>query len=184
MMAVTLNATATSCDDGSPTDAINITAGEFVTCTFVNDIIPPPPKGMLQIVKTTIGGDGTFDFISDVPELGNFQIITSSGTGITSKVTATGIFNVTEIVPEGWTLISNTCDDGSSTDAINVTSEEFVTCTFQNEKLTPPEPTEGFMTGGGHILAPSTLTIENNSIEDKKNNAKSQANGNFRLSHV
>jgi hypothetical protein len=115
--------------------------------------------------------------------LGNFQIITSSGTGITSKVTATGIFNVTEIVPEGWTLISNTCDDGSSTDAINVTSEEFVTCTFQNEKLTPPEPTEGFMTGGGHILAPSTLTIENNSIEDKKNNAKSQANGNFRLSH-
>jgi hypothetical protein len=61
----TLNATATTCDDGSPTDAINIAAGEFVTCTFVNDIIPPPPEpGMLQINKTAVGGDGTFSFVS------------------------------------------------------------------------------------------------------------------------
>ncbi|MFB5622017.1 MAG: hypothetical protein ACE5Q7_03665, partial [Candidatus Nitrosomaritimum yanchengensis] len=179
-----LNATATSCDDGSPTDAINVTAGEFVTCTFVNDIIPPPPEpGMLQINKTAVGGDDTFSFESNVPLLGNFEIITSSGTGSSAKVNVTGIFNVTEIVPEGWTLISSTCDDGSPTDAINVTAGEFVTCTFQNEKLTPPEPTKGFMTGGGFVIAPSDLIPDENSTDDKKNNSRIQRDDQFRLSH-
>jgi hypothetical protein len=138
---------------------------------------------MLQINKTAVGGDGTFSFESNVPLLGDFEIITSSGTGSSAKVNVTGIFNVTEIVPDGWTLTSNTCDDGSPTDAINVTAGEFVTCTFQNEKLTPPEPTEGFMTGGGFVNAPSTIISDGGPTDDKKNNSKTQRDDEVRVSH-
>ena len=120
--------TSDTCDDGSPTDMINVSAGEFVTCTFENTA-----DGMLKIVKNTIGGDGTFSYESDVPGLDNFDIITEDGMGMTLKHNVTGIFNVTEIVPDNWTLTSDTCDDGSPTDMINVSAGEFVTCTFVNE---------------------------------------------------
>ena len=119
--------TSNTCDDGSPTDAIDVSAGEFVTCTFENTA-----DGMLKIVKETIGGNDGFSFESDVPGLDNFVIITLDGMGMTTKQNVTGIFNVTEIVPDDWQLTSNTCDDGSPTDAINVSAGEFVTCTFEN----------------------------------------------------
>jgi hypothetical protein len=70
---------------------------------------------MLQINKTAVGGDDTFSFVSNATGLESFDIETTSGAGSSAKVNVTGIFNVTEIVPEGWTLnaTATSCDDGS-----------------------------------------------------------------------
>lgn len=47
-----------------------------------------------------------------------------------------GTYSVMENIPEGWTLDSVVCDDGSSPDAIEITSQKVVTCTFTNSEIT------------------------------------------------
>lgn len=77
--------------------------------------------------------DGTFEFESDTP-LGNFSITTEDGMGMTAKINLTaGIYNVTEIVPDGWSLTNAECDDASPPSAIDIAQGEFVTCTFTNK---------------------------------------------------
>jgi len=46
------------CNDGSPVNAIDVAPGEHVICTFTN-----APNGSATVVKNSIGGDGSFDFI-------------------------------------------------------------------------------------------------------------------------
>ena len=64
-----------------------------------------------------------FSFIST--ELGNFDITTSGGSGeMTFPNLPTGIVSVLEMVPNGWVLVSQTCDNlddpSSITDTIPV----------------------------------------------------------------
>ena len=40
--------TSVTCDDQSPIDAIDLSVGETVTCTFINTFTPPPPPGPLS----------------------------------------------------------------------------------------------------------------------------------------
>jgi len=51
---------------------------------------------------------------------------------------AQGVYSVAEVVPEGWSLVSAVCDDGSSPAAIGVSEGETVTCTFTNTYAAPP----------------------------------------------
>ncbi len=129
-----------SCSDGSPIGAIDIAPGETVTCTFTNERL-----GIITIVKNTIGADGTFDFVSVA--LGNFQIVTAGNTGSVSfTLLPSGIYDVSESVPAGWTLTNTVCSDGSTIPNIGLDPGESVTCTFTDaldgtiivEKFTDP----------------------------------------------
>ena len=99
-------------------------------------VIPEPQQepGTLKVKKLTDGEDDKFNFLSDVPLLGNFDITTVGGMGMTQQVNASGIFSIDEIVPEGWQLVSSGCDNGDEVDAIEISTGDHVTCTFENEK--------------------------------------------------
>jgi sugar lactone lactonase YvrE len=123
--------TSAVCDNGDPIDAIELGAGDVVTCTFTDTKL-----AKLTIVKNTIGGDGAFDFVSEtLPDL-TFTITTVMGTG--SKVfdnLALGTYDVDEVVPIGWDLTSAVCDNGDPIDAIELGAGDVVTCTFTDTKL-------------------------------------------------
>jgi len=92
-----------------------------------------PNTGKLTIVKETIGGNATFDFTSSTLSSSSFSITTSGNTGsqIFSSLLA-GNYDVSETVPSGWDLTSAVCSDGSSVDAINLSANEDLVCTFTN----------------------------------------------------
>ena len=88
------------CDDGNssgtpPTATINLEAGETVTCTFNNTLIPPPPS-TLKIVKDVTPDDPTTNWVIDVVGPTPFSDILS-GDDITA-VTAVepGTYTITE----------------------------------------------------------------------------------------
>jgi hypothetical protein len=109
-----------------------VETGDNDTCTAI------PGPGSLTIIKTTVGGDESFDFVS--VELGNFTLTT---VGLTAQQPFTGItptsvagqlpYDVAEpVVPAGWTAQSSSCSNGSLTSAIEIAPGENVTCEFIN----------------------------------------------------
>lgn len=118
-----------SCSDGSPINAIELTAGENVICTFTNLKL-----SKLIVTKLSQGGDGTFRFTSTT--LGGFNLVTVGGNkSRTFSNLAAGTYDVAETVPSGWDLTGVTCSDGSPINAIDLSIGETVTCTFTNTKL-------------------------------------------------
>ena len=65
--------TGATCDNGAAPAAIDLGAGENVSCTFTNT-----KRGSLTVVKQAMGGDGYFDFTSSLP--GAFVLTTVNGT--------------------------------------------------------------------------------------------------------
>lgn len=132
--------TSAICSDGSTPDAINLAAGETVTCTFNNEEQITPVTRII-VRKTTIpaGETQVFQFTSNFA--GTFGLAHGD-----RQVTdlAAGVYSVSESLPEGWTQAGATCNDGSSPDAIDVSEGETVTCTFVNQKQ---------ITGGGTLNA-------------------------------
>ena len=109
----TLNsATCTNGDDPTTVGGgVTLAPGDNVTCTFQN-----APLNTVTIIKQTIGGDGSFDFVGDSP-FGAFSIATSDNMGsqgFDMQIPA-GSYAVTETVPAGWDLTAITCADGNST---------------------------------------------------------------------
>ena len=98
-------------DPGDTTVRAVITAGDTPTCTYTNTA-----DATLAIHKTTLGGDGTFDFDgvgAGVPA--DLDITTASGAGSYAGNPITfgpGQFDVkivTETVPAGWMLTNIVC---------------------------------------------------------------------------
>ena len=121
--------TTSTCDDGSSVSAIVVAANETVTCTFFN-----VKKGGIVIKKATAGDVGTFTFTGEVPG----SITTTSTNGqpsgpVLSKNVAPGTYAAAETPVAGWDTTSS-CNDGSSVNAIAVSANETVTCTFVNTK--------------------------------------------------
>ncbi len=126
------------CSDGSAPDAIDLSAGETVTCTFVYS--RQGGSTTLTIAKQTDGGDGTFAFTS--AQLGNFNLTTNGGTASRSFTgLAAGSYNVSEGETSGWKLTNATCDNGDSPDNISLSDGETVTCTFSNRLAAAGIPT-------------------------------------------
>lgn len=138
-------------DNGSAVDvlagtaAIDLDAGEAVSCVFVNTEIPAE-GGTITIVKDAIpDGPQIFDFTGD---LGPFDLV-DGGPGSKSVSFPNlnpGIYDVTETVPAGWTLTTIHCIDadggttvnvGTATATIDLDAAEAVTCTFINEVQQP-----------------------------------------------
>ena len=127
-------------------------------------------KGTLTIVKNTTGGDGTFDFDinpqDDEEDVAQTQpsvvtVTTVNGTGATSTKLTPGDYNVTEDVPEGWTLTGHGCvysggdevgDPIDNGEDITVDAGDSVTCTFTN--------TDNGEGGGGPTNTYSTSTVQ------------------------
>jgi hypothetical protein len=123
--------TTSTCDDGSPVTAIDVAAGETVTCTFTNRL-----KGKIVIKKVTDPSpdptDTSFSFTAGgglAP--GSFNL-KNGGQQTYSNVTPGSGYGAAETVSSGWDLTSSTCDDGSPVSNINVSPGETVTCTFTN----------------------------------------------------
>ena len=155
------------CDDGSSPAAIGLSAGETVTCTFTNRMIPEEEEesGRIIVVKETLpaGSEVDFEFTSSW----QLSFFLSDGESHDSGLLEPGVYSVSEIVPAGWLLDSAVCSDGSDPAAIDLADDETVTCTFINSqeqvlgpegsltiiKLTNPAGGEGFTFDAGSLGA-------------------------------
>lgn len=121
---------STSCIDGSPVSAIEVSPGETVTCTFVNEKL-----ATIILVKNTVGGDGTFDFTMTGQGLpASTQITTSGNTGnqTFNDLDPDNTYTIAETVPAGWDLTSAVCTGTNSPSDITLNAGEVITCTFTN----------------------------------------------------
>jgi len=158
---------------------INLRSGEQVTCTFNN-----VRQGTISIVKETLGGDGLFDYTTDLPG-GNFSLSATGGSSPPKAFAdvAPGSYTVTEILPAGWDLTDLECNDpdgGTSWDVatgivtMDVDAGETIDCVYQNtrhgtlivEKQTLPDgdPTIFEFTGNpaGDLSDGQQLTVSGN----------------------
>src|SRR5215510_7365010 len=104
-----------------------------VTCT------PAQATGSITIIKTAIGGNGTFSFSGT---LGNFQITTVNGSGTQSFGSLQpGTYTVTETVPGGWAFTRLSCSSSSTISATTATitlgAGQNITCTYTNTAQAP-----------------------------------------------
>jgi uncharacterized repeat protein (TIGR01451 family) len=118
-----------TCSDDSSADAIDLAAGETVTCTFTNRLL----RGQIVVEKQTNpnGDPQSFPFSASYDGDG-FSL--SDGQSSSSGELLPGTYSVSETVPAGWELASATCDDGSDPGSIALAANETVTCVFTNEK--------------------------------------------------
>jgi len=124
---------STSCTDASSVSAINVSPGETVTCTFVNEKL-----AKITLVKNTLGGDGDFDFDATGTGLpADIDLTTVAGTANQTfeNLDPDNTYSITENVPLGWTLVSSSCTGTNTPDAITPDSGEEIICTFTNGKL-------------------------------------------------
>ncbi len=117
--------TSATCTNGTPA-AVTVAAGATTTCTFTNTQQP----GSITVVKNTVGGNGTFAFIS------NFGVASLTTIGNTASQTVIslipgGNYSISETVPSGWTQTSATCTNGTPA-AVTVAAGATTTCTFTN----------------------------------------------------
>ncbi len=84
--------------------------------------------GALRVVKTAVGGDGTFGFLSEA--VGDFEITTSGGTGsVFFDLLEPGVYDLVEDVDalEGWRLASASCAS-----PFEIEQNTTVVCAFEN----------------------------------------------------
>jgi hypothetical protein len=164
--------TGATCSDGSPIANINLSPGEQVTCTFVNQkrgsitIFKDAQPNSAQDFSFTAGGGlspSSFQLDDDSdPTLSNAHVF--------QNVRAASGYSVSESVPAGW-VQSATCSDGSALTSISVSPGEDVVCTFTNKKrgtiiavkdAQPNDPQDfSFSAGGG--LSPSGFQLDDDS---------------------
>ncbi len=102
--------TSATCDDGSDPSAINLSAGETVTCTFTNEFIPPPPtpEADVSIVKDVD------DSTADIGQQVTFTMtVTNGGPDPASAVI------VTDVLPAGLDFVSATSTLGTYSSSTN-----------------------------------------------------------------
>ncbi len=130
---------SSSCDNGDTPDAINLEAGDIITCTFTNTKLPAP--GTIKIVKVVENGLGndTFNFTSNTLPQNSFSItVTQDMESREFSGLSAGTYDVSETVPNGWELVSSECSDGSNPKQIRLADGESIVCTFTNRRI--PEP--------------------------------------------
>ncbi|MGA9572538.1 MAG: hypothetical protein WBS20_01180, partial [Lysobacterales bacterium] len=122
-------------EDGDDYVDVTLAAGETVTCEFENTAL-----GSIQVVKNTLGGDGSFMFSS--PELGGFQLDTTGNTANTTfSNLLPGDYMIGEMVPPvGWDLTDLSCIGETGTTysytnpsvTVTLADGDNIICTFTN----------------------------------------------------
>ncbi|HUG07815.1 MAG TPA: hypothetical protein VMP13_02770, partial [Acidimicrobiia bacterium] len=131
-----------TCDNGDDPDAIDLGAGETVTCTFVNDedeVLPEPGEIIVE-KQVTAGSDTSVAFTFNTTGFTLADNTLADGESSSSGDLDAGNYAVSETVPAGWSLVSATCDNGDDPSSIDLGAGETVTCTFVNDEL--PEEVE------------------------------------------
>lgn len=116
--------TSAICDDGSDPLAIGLSAGETVTCTFVNT-----QRGRIIIEKQTLpdGSSQSFSFTGDVAgTLGDGQSA--------DELVVPGNYSSSEGPQSGWDLTSIVCDDSDSTGDVGTRTASFVVAAGETVK--------------------------------------------------
>ncbi len=119
--------TTAVCSDGSPADAINLSPGETVICTF-NSV----RDSQIVILNEVTPADGAplFDFSLTPGEA--FQL----ANGSRAFVVAAGVPHaLTATAPDGWRRATADCDNGDPLNAIEVDAGDTVICTFTHEAM-------------------------------------------------
>lgn len=132
--------TSAGCSDQSPIGAVDLEAGETVTCTFTNDENPSddqesPEIGEIIVQKVVVGeGSQVFEFTFETTGFALADNTLAHGNSSSSGAVAVGAgYAVSEVLPSGWAQVSAVCDDGSDPSDIQVSAGETVTCTFSNQ---------------------------------------------------
>jgi hypothetical protein len=132
--------TSATCSDGSPVNAINVSAAESVTCTFTNT-----KNTTLTITKDAVPNDGQ-DFSFSGTCFGAFSLDDDADGTLSNTQSANlaaGSCTVTEgAAPAGWAFANLACIDpdngtttGGQTATVDLDVGETVSCTFTNTKL-------------------------------------------------
>ncbi|HEY3239741.1 MAG TPA: hypothetical protein VGL92_09270, partial [Acidimicrobiia bacterium] len=107
--------------------------GETRTCTVTNDDLAPEPRTGTIIVRKVAD---EYDTDQEFPFSSNFDGLLNDGVDFTLEAgeelafdLEAGTFSVTELVPDGWNLVSAVCSDQSPVSAIVLAADETVTCT-------------------------------------------------------
>lgn len=119
---------------GNTPDNITVGPGKTITCAFVNKKL-----ATIILVKNTVGGDGTFDFVmTGTTLLSSTQLTTSGGTTqqIFNNIDPDNTYTIAETpVPAGWDLTSATCTGTNTVGSITPNNGEVIICTFTNTKF-------------------------------------------------
>jgi uncharacterized repeat protein (TIGR01451 family) len=165
--------TLATCDDlgtqaveqASPTGLV-VGEGEAWRCAFVNTAAP----GSIQVVKDAVGADGSFDFTSNVPGLGDFSLSTVGGSAQTQVLPVpVGTYAIAEQSPAPWQLTGATCTGQQAPGSVFVGPGQAVVCTFTNAA---PAPTIAVTktAGASTVSEPGgpaafTVNVTNTSVE-------------------
>ena len=146
------------CDNGNDPSAIALAAGQTVTCTFTNT-----QQGSIQIVKNTVGGNGTFGFTSN---FGVSSIMTSSNTGSQTvnnlSTTPTSPYSISETAQTGWDEGTFTCligtASGGTASNITVQAGKTTVCTITNTQRASLTAVKKTVNGDGTFSFTTTGT--------------------------
>jgi hypothetical protein len=173
-----------SLGDTETAAALELDAGETITCTFNNT-----KRGHIVVDKVTSpsGDPQSFSFDAGGGSYADFSLTDAAAPN--DQTLVPGNYSVSETVPTGWDLTSSPCvssvGDTETAAALELDAGETITCTFNNrkrarlivEKQTDPDGASGSFTftgtaagtisDGGNIpvgnLVPGTYTsTENN----------------------
>lgn len=135
---ITITGTVT----GSPPQTITNTASVFSeltdpdpddnSATAETQVVEQPATGTIVVTKQTLpaGSSQAFAFTASYSTSG-FSL--TDGQSNTSAPLAPGSYSVSENPVQGWDTTAS-CDDGSLPNAIDLSADETVTCTFTNTK--------------------------------------------------
>lgn len=140
------NLTSATCDDGSEVDAIGVSGGETVTCTFTN----ARERGAIKIVKTrkhAADGPGdhphagvTFTVTGgSVPAAGVTAVTDANGVACVGNLVVSslaGNYTVTETLPAGYRVVSANPQSGVSVSESTCGGGNEATVNFENMPLT------------------------------------------------
>ncbi len=124
--------TSATCNDGSPITAINLSAGETVTCTFMNT----QQMGHIIVNKVTdpAGSTQSFAFTTTGSGYSGFSL-TDAATPNDQALVA-GTYSVAETAVTGWDQTSAVCisstQDVETPGNLDLDAGETITCTFTN----------------------------------------------------
>ena len=116
---------------------MTLNAGDDITCTFNN-----AKQGTVNIVKQTVGGNGTFGYTTNLPGTPTFTLMTTNlMSPAESRTVPAGTYTVTEdFLPAGWQFSSVECTEDGDQDSttlgpvatLNVQDGETINCVYIN----------------------------------------------------